>query len=94
MPVHWQILKDAGCHLGGGLIRGEHPAAADARLAMQSHAEFHLVLGDVENRAPGSWNRARRQGNAHASAVLVRHFGGGGHFLEVGAPLRAGARCR
>ncbi len=66
-----------------------HPVTTG--LAVDTHADLHLVVGQVERRLAGRGHRATRQGHAHRAASAVDRLREGDELVEAAPLLGRGA---
>src|SRR5918994_38286 len=65
------VTEDPGQHFIDDLVRWLDVLALDARLAVDAHADLHLILADVEDGLPTLWRGAARERHPHRAHVGV-----------------------
>ena len=87
-----QIGEDRLDQRIGYVVGGLQLLALDARLAMDAHADFHLVFGDGEGGLAGLRHGAGRQGDAHGAAAVGGALRDRGDAGEIEPGIGGGAR--
>src|SRR5690554_534868 len=86
-----EVVKDGVGHPLGDLVGGLQLLALHARLAVDAHADLHLVLADGKGRRADGGQRHRREAHADNADVGERPLGNFHHLIDARALVGFGA---
>ena len=78
-----EVREDRLHHLLDNLVRGPKLSAPNSWLAVDAHADFHLILAEIERGLSDLGDDARREGDAHGPHAGDRLVGEPLHLGEV-----------